>query len=546
MKLSHQFRDLSIEKEIHPDSPLGFFISNKNGGMLYFDAAKDQAQYFAQVGGRLVKVFHDIHLDGEVVSVGNKFHSLDVSKKESNHTLFVPYYMNGLLMTLDRQNPVELVVEHAEADASRGNDHSVYEADGRVLIKSTTPDGRSVFTAIQGDRLTYDHNLKPGKERFSVHVLSQMIAVATSETEQEALNQVNYLFTNHKALAKIQEQYMAPANQFKDPEAAMAYVCVMNGTDHMFVTEQDDQKVHPAPHFSDVAPAHATIASNAFLSEGEFKTVKKTLIDEVDRQTEFMQSGAPAFKDAAWPVLLFGRLMNRLCAGRKLYRYFTREELADSAARLLRLIHHIKENFIKDGELIVPSAESIESHAMLVSILDLEYALSKDERVLETESILKKRTKTLLEQKLSEINENGILTKPGLASILLTAYVYPLLMEADEWKAWFDKLLELAHHNLKTLRSKTNDNADGIPLELELFGITNLAAIVLNRIDAEHYEKTVNEILRQSVNEVLYKGLIGRPTSAYEQSIPPEKKGIFQNHHFLNNAFFLEMLRECA
>ncbi|MBW2964499.1 hypothetical protein KY363_03490 [Candidatus Woesearchaeota archaeon] len=541
MKLAHQFGDVSIEKEIHPDSPLGFFISNKQGGMLYFDAANDQAQLFAQVDGRLVKVFHDIRLDGEIVKVNNRFHSVDVARKDCNHTLFVPYYMNGLLMKLDRDNPVELKVAHKETDRTGTSTHEVYQSQGRVIIKTATPQSQEIYTAIQGEKLNYDHDCGEGKQFFSVHILSPRVAIVTAASENEAISQADHLFNNQEAIAKVQDQYIAPANRFKDPEAAMAYTCVMNGTDHMLISE--GEKVSPARHFSDAAPAHAAIAANALLSEGEFRTVKNTLLSEILQQSSNLRSAGADFKDAAWPVLLFGSMMNKLCSKGKLYNYFTREEFAASAAKLLSLIGQIKQQFMKEGRF--PVSEPVESHAMMLSILELEYVLSKDTSLIPTRDSVKQETKRLLEQQLSEINQTGMLTQSRLASVLLTAYVCPLLMNAEEWKAWFDRILSLAHNNLGSLRSKTNAQ-EPTPLELELFGVSNLAAIVLSRLDAEHYETMINGILRKSVNNVLYTGVIGRPTSAYSADIHPDKKGLFRNHHFLNNAFFLEMLRECA
>jgi hypothetical protein len=120
----------------------------------------------------------------------------------------------------------------------------------------------------------------------------------------------------------------------------------------------------------------------------------------------------------------------------------------------------------------------------------------------------------------------------------MTAYIYPALMQNEEWKKCFDSIMT---DGLKY----DSDNISLGAIDLEPFGMSCVSATVLHRLDAEHYKDHINSVIDESVDRTLYGGLVGRPTTNGKEAAG-NKKGIIQDTHLLNNAFFLEMLRECA
>ena len=180
----------------------------------------------------------------------------------------------------------------------------------------------------------------------------------------------------------------------------------------------------------------------------------------------------------------------------------------------------------------------------MLSMYSLAFALTKDDNYLQAEQELRNKTQKLIQESLDLIKNKG-LDIHTVISIFMTAYVYPVLMGKDEWKECFDSVLDLLHNNFNTLKSKLAEKKQTF-LDLELFGLASMAATVLYRTDPEHYEQQINHLLKMNLEETLYKGVIGRPTSAFEYNMNPETGKVIQNTHLLNNALFLEMLRECA
>jgi hypothetical protein len=249
--------------------------------------------------------------------------------------------------------------------------------------------------------------------------------------------------------------------------------------------------------------------------------------------------GSNSFEDVAWPMLLFGKLLNNICVKGKLYSYFTSDEVKEAAFKIAQIVSVVKET---RGE----KAGGIEPDVLLLSMYDLAYALTKSEQYRESENELRTRSLNDIMAKLVEAKDRGHVLQEDARAIFMAAYIYPILMSNEEWIKCFDILLEAMHHTFEIFKSKMRQEMAEGPLKLELFGLQSLAAIVLNRLDPEHYESNINRILRTSVDEVLYKGIIGRPTSSFDHDADPEKEALIEDAHLLNNALFLEMLRECA
>jgi hypothetical protein len=549
MRLKHQFRDQNVEREVSDGVPLGFLLPNKMGGMLFFDAGKDQAQYYARLNSSTIRIIQDMNFESAVVGLNNRFHSLEIEREDQEHELFVPHYMNAVMLKSKKGMPMELVfnLHDIEKKKSIAID-SIYEKQGRVIVSSSTPDNEPLFIALQGENLFYDHRSDKGST--SMDVVSPRVALAVAASEEEAIVSANHLFENEQRIKSIQENCISTKSRFADPEATLAYACALNGMDHMFMhdKESEDGTITPIPQFSNVTKNHMSIAVYSMLLEGEFGIAKKALMSEMNSLHDRLAEGNIGFDEAAWPMFLFGKLLNMLCTRGKLYDYFSKDDVTRAATKALRLAKSMNEGFSTDGEGVkAKGGANLESHALMLSVLDLAYALTKSEEYKQAEHILKDKTRVmLLNGSMPSINENNALSREDVMSVFLTAYIYPVLLSDEEWRDCFDNLLDKMHNNFQTLQSKMAPISFNAPLELELFGLASLAAIVLNRIDPEHYEKQINQVLRTAVTDVLYKGIIGRPSSAFSEQAEPDKKAVIENTHLLNNALFLEMIKECA
>jgi len=535
MKLKHQFRDQTVEREVHESIPLGFLLSNKIGGILFFDAKKDQTQFYARVDGATVKLLHDINFEGKIRGISNKVHSLAISRDLHDHSFFIPHYMNAILMTSTQDTPFEFIFDMKDIDKQDVLDkYSVYEKDGRVIVKSSSQDGHQLYTAIQGNKL------------FTMGVMSRKVSVAVAGSEDKAIAEANHLFENEQKIRSIQEKYLSSGADFRDPETALAYACVLNGMDHMLLPDQSkEDSVMPLPVLSDLTGHHVSIAMHAMLLEGEFGIAKKTLLSEIDVQHENLEQGKSGFEEAAWPVMMTGRLMNQLCARKKLYTYFSPDEVKKFAEKIAHLTNLAKAKHTKNGFIFGDDDQNkLEHQALMLSVYDLAFALTKDPAYSDAEARLKSKVQEMIQERLLSVKE-GKLDIQDVISLFMTAYIYPLLLGKEAWTSLFDTLLDRMHNNFGVLKSKMVKDRQ-TTLDLELFGLASMAATVLYRIDPEHYELQVNRLMKMTINDVLYHGIIGRPSSSFDHDINPETDTVIQNRHLLNNALFLEMIRECA
>lgn len=550
MKLKHQFRNQIVEREVHESIPLGFLLSNKIGGILFFDAKKDHTQFYARVDGATVKLLHDINFEGKIRGISNKVHSLAISRDLHDHCFFVPHYMNAILMTFTQDSPFEFVFDLKDIDKQHVFDkhsldkHSVYEKDGRVIVKSSSQDGHQLYTAIQGSKLFYE--VRKNTALFTMDVMSRKVSVAVAGSEDKAIAEANYLFENEQKIRSIQEKYLSSGAEFRDPETALAYACVLNGIDHMLLPDQSkEDSVMPLPVLSDLTGHHVSIAMHAMLLENEFGIAKKTLLSEIDIQHENLEQGKSGFEEAAWPVMMTGRLMNQLCARKKLYTYFSPDEVKKFAEKIARLTNLTKEKHTKNGFIFADDDRNkLEHQALMLSVYDLAFALTKDPTYSDAEARLKSKVQKMMHEMLLSVKE-GKLDVHDVISFFMTAYIYPLLWGKEAWTSLFDTLLDKMHNNFGVLKSKMVEDRQ-TTLDLELFGLASMAATVLYRVDPEHYELQVNQLMKMTINDALYYGIIGRPSSSFDHDVNPETDTVIQNRHLLNNALFLEMIRECA
>ena len=145
--------------------------------MLFFDAGNDLSQYYARIGDATFKLVHNLNFEEPVRSLSNKMYALQVSRESQSHELFAPHYMNAFLISFNQGAPFEIVFDMKDIEKGTVMDsHTVYEKNGRVIIKSTSQDNRKIYTAIQGDKLLYE--VKENTQLFTMNLMSRRVAVA--------------------------------------------------------------------------------------------------------------------------------------------------------------------------------------------------------------------------------------------------------------------------------------------------------------------------------------------------------------------------------
>ena len=161
MRVSHQLNGQKVWKDINDSTPLGFFASNKMGGLLYFDASNDKMQYYARVGDQTLKILSDMNVDKALTEVENSLHSLRLVRDDHEHEVFVLYFMNALLFKSGQEDPFELEFEPKSLGMTGASSHEIYEKDGRIVLNSACSSGQ-IYTVLQGKDMSCDFNKTGG------------------------------------------------------------------------------------------------------------------------------------------------------------------------------------------------------------------------------------------------------------------------------------------------------------------------------------------------------------------------------------------------
>jgi len=149
----------------------------------------------------------------------------------------------------------------------------------------------------------------------------------------------------------------------------------------------------------------------------------------------------------------------------------------------------------------------------------LKRGVDKQWRLFERELVRRTREVLFVDGMLWD-GWDGVLDRTIRPNIFLAAYAYPDLLSKKEWREVFDRALGSLWLEWGGLASIQKDH----PLFCAEYSgqddrsyhrgdswywVNNLAALVLHRLDADHYHYYVRSLLAASVNELLWGGVAG-------------------------------------
>ncbi len=503
MKIVHRIGDSEVSREVNKSTPISFSLSDKKGGQFLLDSCS--GRYVAKVGGELQTVLK-VFLDG-VNKITNEIFRLNVDAEEGSHSFFVPFYSRALAISGD---DTPLVMELP-------GKYNFCEESGVLTIESKKKDS-NVMIVIMGEGISYE---KKYEDRNLILTLSSKRIVISVGEDEKALEGAVNLYKRQNELEEMQKKYVYPAPGVSSngcSENDILRSCIMNGIDNMFIF--DKGILSPIEGLSQVTPVHESLGAQAFLMEGEVSAVKDVLMNNL---------ADPSFAKSAWPMLVLGKMLNKLSAEKRLFHYFSIEELKGMGSML-------------SVKLDSEESESVEMAALRLLSHRLAHALTKNEIFSRKEKELLPSVRERFEKIVDYSLKDTRLRKSAVNSIFLTAYVYPHLYDKDGWKMHLDPIVERMG-NMKSMRRMTSE-LDRCDLSLELFGTISLVGTVLSRIDSHYYGNHIAEAKTALTRESLYKGLIGRPTMNYKLEMDPLQGSLFKDNHVLNNTLFLDFLQE--
>lgn len=192
----------------------------------------------------------------------------------------------------------------------------------------------------------------------------------------------------------------------------------------------------------------------------------------------------------------------------------------------------------------------IEVQALRLNMYKLMFELTQNPKYRAMENILKNKVKeNFWNGKILADGINDFTIRPN---IFIAAYAYPELLSNKEWETCFENILKslwLEWGGLSTI-GKNNplftDTSTGEDIKSyhrgdSWFWLNDLAALALNRINRNKFNKNIKKIIDASAEEILWKGCIGCH-SELSSAKELQSRGCFSQAW--SNAMFIELIDE--
>jgi glycogen debranching enzyme len=610
IKVVHFFdNNTTIEKKTNEH--IGFLMTNKIGGYCYF-SEKPETRYqgfFIENGWKLFKILDEIKTDGEIQEICNNFWNIERKKNGFREAFFMPDNYCSLVYEIDEHKEIELVFDVKESYDNRvwGRYYSIEQVGDSILVtftkKTDQKEDKShdaleykMFIVIKSDLLEYSikgswikQEYVLDKERdsqpFERHVFNALklkakkIVISASLNKEEAFNEAHFVFENLEKL-KIKEN-LELRNRIiihkQNISQKVAYICTQYALNNL-VNKVDSTKGIFAglPWFFQFWSRDELISLHALIIMRQYGLVKDILMRYIDSINELGRlpniinihgSQTGSTDSIGWLFKRVHDFLEALRAENLIEKYFSAQEIEHIKSQLAYALDRINTHFIKENLYYCDAQETwmdtnfdndtrdgfrIETQVMYANMHSVMYYLTQDFSFKHKEQELRERIKQKFwNNKILADGLNDFTIRPNL---FIAAYIYPELLNADEWKTCFKNALQslwLSWGGLTTIDKKhrlfcqdySGEQAKSYHRGDSWFWINNLAALVMYRTDKASFKKYVNKITEASCDEILFKGIIGSHAELSSAKMLKSQACLSQAW---SNAMFIELMDEIS
>jgi len=558
MKITHQYKNLKIQKEINKN--VGLALGNDLGNYFYLtngDETRYQGFFYADGENyknklAVYKIIDQINiLDKiEITEIKNNFFEIE-RKYENNlrEKYFMPDGYNSLCLKTNKKVKAEIILDmrHPYDSSQKDKIYNLEIARDYALIKF-----KNLYLAIKTD--CYDY--KKIGEFFSKHyqkdenrnsypcdkfifkaleIEFKNAVFSVADTRQEALEEAKYVFNNFNELREKTKkdiyQKIKPAN-IGDKEIKMACSCAKNSVNTLLVKNNNKKGACAGlPWFFQfwhrdeavsllqiykldknlaqeiILAQLKSVLKNGQISKQRFFDKKEMKLESADALSWLVNRVSKIFTDNNLAKDFEIEIKEELeKAVSNLIQKRTTDDLADSSNNETWM-----DSLDRDGA-------RIEIQAGRLRIYNFLYKLTKNDQyqILEKELKIKVRKKFYQGGILFDGPDDKII-RPN---IFLAAYLYPELLDNQEWEKCFDKILPKLYlewggissvdiTSRKFIKQNTGENNASYHNGNSWYWVNNLTALVLYKLNSDKYSKYINSIMEASTNEILYNGIAG-------------------------------------
>lgn len=577
MQVLHKFDDDEILRDSEND--VSILISNKNLGYTYL-SERPKSRYegvFFQINGRPCRVIADIGFRKKIRRIVNKFHSFERTYKDNVENFFMPYNYNSLVYELEKEKwfNLSLDIRHIYRIPKFGRFYNIWEENGNLIIKYTQENEYDAFLVVRGDdlkykkterwlKVSYINDKKRNSKPYELYIYSALrlkskcVVMSFGEDKNSALNEANYIYENLERIRDKQKRYtknLMGEIDFGSNEINFAYRCCLNSLNQLAT---DDGLIAGLPWFFQYWTRDEAISINGF--DNDFK--KKILLRDLDNLKEDGRISNILNDNNSGNADSIGWVFKRISDSLDIFGV---KEKNDIRKKLLQSIGRLNNRYARNGLIFNEKNETwmdtsfnddgrlgarIEIQALSLNMFKLAYRLTKNEKFLELESMLREVVREKFwNGKFLADGFNDFTIRPN---VFIAAYVYPELLTKSEWIKCFENILPRLWCNwggLTTIDKKnplfTEKYTGEFPKSYHRgdswFFLNNMAALILYRTNRIKFKRYIKKIIKASTTDILWKGAIGHHSelsSAFRQKSQGCKTQAW------SNALYLELINE--
>ncbi len=578
MKITHQYKNTKIQKEI--DNGIGLVLGNDLGNYFHLtDEEETRYQGFFYADGEnykselaVYKIIDRINILGksELTEIKNSF--FEVERKYKNNLsekYFMPNGYNSLCLKTSRKVKAEIILDMRYPYDSRqmGRLYDVKIKKDCVLIRFTKrrdwqEDGLgdkkefTLYLAIKTDRDNYQkigeffskyykkddlRNSYPC-DRFVYKALEidfKNAVFSVSKTSKGAIEEAESVFRNFEKLRKKEKENISKKLKplkISDKEIKMSCLCAENSIRTMMVENNNKKGAYAglpwffqfwsrdeAVSLLQICKLNKNLAEEIILSQLKSISTEGQVFKQRFRGLE--NNDLQSADALGWMVNRIWKIFNT-CEISKSLKGKIAGEITEKFEKVVSDL--VQKRTIDDlvisykNETWMDSLERdgarIEIQACTLQVYDFLYKFTKNDQY----KILRDDLKNKVRGKFynGEILFDSPQDKTVRPNIFLAAYLYPELLNKDEWEKCFDKILPKLYLEWggissvdKTsdmfIKQDTGEDSESYHNGNSWYWINNLTALVLYRLNAHKYSDQINAIMEASTNEILYGGICG-------------------------------------
>jgi hypothetical protein len=528
-------------------------------GSYFWTAAEPASRYqgwFLVLGeGRLIKVIDDIRpRDRKRVE---KLSCGPVSVEKTGPEFRESFYLPGrqtIVYELDKFSPVEIFfdVKDPYDSPELGRNYRVWKEDGAIIVNFNQDGGKlpEIFAVILGDFGIIEIKEEWAERTYRMdqvrrdlpcerwvfepaEISASRILIAAATTKEKAMSGAREAWRD---FAKPKNLKPAGTNEtlpdgYNSSEAEAAKQCAAGALDMLRVKKSGKKALRAGlPWFFQVWRRDEAVSLGG-LSIFDSKAAQEILWHQLDELAASGHKFGESADAIGWLFLRAGELIRAgkidTAGKQKIFTALKRsiEKLLAEDTKNLLAVSGPKMTWM---DSLGRAGAAIEIQALRLNMYRVAGVIAPDEeqktnyRELEELTASAVRRAFFANGKLSDLvdPDGGWTDGRGRPNIFLAAYVYPQLLEENEWRAVFDKALPalwLDWGGLSTLDKSDpefREKDTGVDPAAyhngdSWFWVNNLAAVVLSRFGRDKYGAFIEKIFEASKNDILWNGAIG-------------------------------------